>query len=334
MTEATEQNNDGIKQLGQKLKDAREQKKLSLEHVAETTRINIETLKKIEQGHLEQGPAPVFMRGFIKTYGTLLGFDKELLQAEFDQIPKLQEHSDLSDAPLIPSAIDSSSSRQKLFFFIILLLIVGVGYMAFTNFDQMHGLFNNAFSTSEINKETLAKSEPVLESKKEEDAHEQSVRTPQANIIPPEASAKPSPESVADSNTEPEKPERPVAASSTEPEKPVPVQETITVPSTTLPVIATIETAATTAATEKLLLSVKASKTTWLDITIDNDNPIEVYLQPGEDFSSEAKEQYVLTIGNTKGVQLFLNGKLQIIDQQKDLLENLVLDLTSLTSSE
>ncbi len=318
MTEATEQNSDGLQQLGQKLREVREQKQLSLENVAETTRINIEILKKIEQGQLEQGPAPVFMRGFIRTYSTLLGLDNEMLQEEFDKIPELQENSNLREAPGLPPQLDSSSWHKKLTLVVLSLLILVAGYFTFANLDQMHGLFNEAFNTSEPQQENIAQLEPTPAPEKKEEVHEPSTPSPEKESSPVELSQETTAEPMVSANTEPEKPEPPSTP------------EVVMAPPTVEPVSDTENTVIT----EKLQLSIKALATTWLDITVDNDNPIEISLQSGEEFSSEANEQYVLTIGNAKGVQLFLNGKLQIIDQQKDLLENLVLDQTSLTSSE
>lgn len=69
-------------EMGATLRQAREQRGLRLEDVAETTRIRIKFLAALEDERLGELPAEVYARAFVRTYAELLGLDGELYAAE------------------------------------------------------------------------------------------------------------------------------------------------------------------------------------------------------------------------------------------------------------
>ncbi|MBI5892111.1 MAG: helix-turn-helix domain-containing protein [Deltaproteobacteria bacterium] len=58
-----------------------------------------------------------------------------------------------------------------------------------------------------------------------------------------------------------------------------------------------------------LQLVVSAHKTTWIRVEVDKEKPFEVSLRDGENITWEAKEKFLLIIGNAGGVELTFNGK-------------------------
>ena len=69
------------KELGDLLRETREQKKLSLEDVEQGTNIRKLYIKSIEDGDYDKLPGEVFLKGFIKTYGKFLGLNSlELIE--------------------------------------------------------------------------------------------------------------------------------------------------------------------------------------------------------------------------------------------------------------
>lgn len=62
-------------ELGDRLQQRREQQALSLAQVAEKTMIQRRFLKAIEEGDLYSLPEPVYVQGFLKRYGDVLGLD-------------------------------------------------------------------------------------------------------------------------------------------------------------------------------------------------------------------------------------------------------------------
>lgn len=70
----TEQNqSDKLSEIGAYLRQAREERLLTLDQVAAKTLIQARLLNAIEHGKLHQLPEPVYIRGFIKRYADALG---------------------------------------------------------------------------------------------------------------------------------------------------------------------------------------------------------------------------------------------------------------------
>ncbi len=69
--------------LGERFRAAREARGLSLSDVAEQIRIRSVYLAAIEDENWSAIGAPVYIRGFLRTYGRFLGLDTEEIVAEF-----------------------------------------------------------------------------------------------------------------------------------------------------------------------------------------------------------------------------------------------------------
>jgi cytoskeletal protein RodZ len=65
-----------IPTVGERLKAAREEKKLSLEDIAAQTRIPQRHLESIEDADWEKLPAPTYTVGFAKSYASAVGLDR------------------------------------------------------------------------------------------------------------------------------------------------------------------------------------------------------------------------------------------------------------------
>ncbi len=61
--------------IGQRLKAAREEQRLTLDKVFESTRIRIQYLKALEEDDLSVMPSPVQARGYLRNYAEFLGLD-------------------------------------------------------------------------------------------------------------------------------------------------------------------------------------------------------------------------------------------------------------------
>lgn len=68
--------------VGNKLREARTRRKLSLADVEEATKIRGRYLKAIENDEWDQLPGDTYARAFIRTYGRFLGLDGERLAEE------------------------------------------------------------------------------------------------------------------------------------------------------------------------------------------------------------------------------------------------------------
>ena len=71
--------------LGQYFKRAREHKGWTLEEAAEKTRILSPFLQAVEEDNYEQLPAEVFAKGFVRSYGHLLGLPDMEVLSKFEE---------------------------------------------------------------------------------------------------------------------------------------------------------------------------------------------------------------------------------------------------------
>ncbi len=78
-----------MKEIGERLGEARERLGLTLEEAERATRIRAHHLAALEEGKLESLPSPVHARGFLKNYAEFLGLDAEKILLDYADI--LQE---------------------------------------------------------------------------------------------------------------------------------------------------------------------------------------------------------------------------------------------------
>lgn len=126
--------------VGQRLKEARLQKKLSLEEVAKATKIRAPFLSALERGDYLKLPSSTYAHGFVSNYAEFLGLPKKeilaLFRREFDEEKEYKVLPDgLTQKDDFP--IRRINIRQILIVACILLLIGG--YI----FYQYRGIFIN-----------------------------------------------------------------------------------------------------------------------------------------------------------------------------------------------
>jgi cytoskeletal protein RodZ len=71
--------------VGEQLRSAREARKLDIYHCAEVTKIRTDHLRALEQGNYDIFSATVYIRGFVRTYATMLKLDVPKVMADLDQ---------------------------------------------------------------------------------------------------------------------------------------------------------------------------------------------------------------------------------------------------------
>src|SRR5512138_2239861 len=89
--------------VAEQLRHAREARNLTVQEVAEITKIRTDHLRALEEGNFDVFSAPVYIRGFVRTYSTLLKLDVPRVMADLDtelgQTSKFAEPPPLSDHP-------------------------------------------------------------------------------------------------------------------------------------------------------------------------------------------------------------------------------------------
>ena len=89
-----------LQSLGNKLRQARLEKKLSLEAIEKRTLIRQTLLVALERGSLSELPEPIYVRALLRRYGNALGLDGESLASQFFTRPVVQPpRSSWKDSP-------------------------------------------------------------------------------------------------------------------------------------------------------------------------------------------------------------------------------------------
>ena len=95
-------------EIGHILREARENKGLSLEEAQGKTRINVRYLTALENGQYSALPTPVHVRGFLRNYARFLGLDPQPLltryaagQGQDAPLPAAEAHEITPDNPLV-----------------------------------------------------------------------------------------------------------------------------------------------------------------------------------------------------------------------------------------
>ncbi|MGB7217985.1 MAG: RodZ domain-containing protein [Vicinamibacterales bacterium] len=63
------------------------------------------------------------------------------------------------------------------------------------------------------------------------------------------------------------------------------------------------------APTERLAVSLSATRPCWISVTVDGEKPVERVLQPGEQQAFEVRSDVVLTVGDAEALTMTLNGE-------------------------
>ncbi len=99
-------------ELGQKLKEARGTKGLSIDQLHEITKIQKRHLVAIEEGNYDVLPGAFYARAFIKQYADAVGLNGEELLVEYQStIPQ----SEKRDVPQVSTGQKNARNNAKVF---------------------------------------------------------------------------------------------------------------------------------------------------------------------------------------------------------------------------
>ncbi|WP_404710661.1 helix-turn-helix domain-containing protein [Sphingomonas sp. MMS24-J13] len=115
--------------VGERLRAEREQQQITLEQVAERTRIPSRHLNAIEAGNYASLPAPTYSAGFVKTYARMLGLDGQKLSEEFRAEMGLASVPQYQPAPYEPADPRRTPPAGLALLALLIALVVGLGYL-------------------------------------------------------------------------------------------------------------------------------------------------------------------------------------------------------------
>jgi len=268
--------------LGQWLRSHREGKHLSQETLATGTRIPLRHIQAIEESLFDHLPNPVSAKGFLRLYARAVGLDEAKVLQRFEAAYTPSPPKDDTGKGLNGSAIYIQSTTTGSLFSpwrvagatgAVVLLIAG-GAILTGRLDL--GEFFSTSSERAASPPTLQESPRVAEEALEGVA----VSTPPIVL---ETSPAVTEGSEVDTPPSNEHLASPVA--------------TTLAPDAALPNV------------RPLLLAIEAKEGTWVRVVIDGKKTWDVMLKPKEKIEWQAKEAFLLTVGNAGGVSVRFDGK-------------------------
>lgn len=280
--------------LGNKFRTARESQGLTLEQMAARTRIQESYLKALEEDSFEQLPERVFTKGFVRAYARSLNLDEEEclpLFAECSASFYQEEGGDLRKLSLL----DEGKRKGRTSRVMVVLLVGGfllLGGMAVLQQQSPSRSIFSRFSQQPVEPRDEVVSKPGH-------ANEVVEGRQSSAIVPQDGAA-----SVANTEAAPE-----TDAGGTSAESAVDDGEATPSPSSPDSVPAPAST--TDSENVPLVLEIRTLEPTWVVVRSDEKEPQEVLLRAGEIIRRQARDRFLLTLGNAGGVEVHLNGELQ-----------------------
>lgn len=277
--------------LGAYLKGKREALHISLQEVAQVTRIRRSILEAIENNRYDLLPPKVFAQGFVKSYASYLGLDESEVVKRYAELVEVPEAEVQTAEGRMASAASRFSSIIKLFVLMALLLAAAFLWRMSSRdkiVDESVPEQQADLTTTSMLSMTTVPGEPVAGESGTEPAS-----------APPVIGATGSPATAVVERVTPAAGAQQASA----PEQPL----TATVVSS--PDAAVPQKPPAAATTGPLVLKIVASQNTWIRIQSDAQRPVEFTLKGGQTRSVNAMEKFIIRIGNAGGVDLFLNDQ-------------------------
>lgn len=137
--------------LGEKLRQAREERGISISEVAEQTRISPHYLESIENDDYRTLPGGIFNKGFVKSYAKYVGLDEVEALQDYTQII-VSQNGEATDEPktyrpeVLTDDRASSSILPTIVFAVIILGLMTWGILSLVSYIQ-----NNPSALSSTN---------------------------------------------------------------------------------------------------------------------------------------------------------------------------------------
>ena len=153
--------------VAEQLCTAREAQKLTVQQIADITKIRTDHLRALEEGNFDVFSAPVYIRGFVRSYSALLKLDvpqmMAALEAELAQTSKFAAPPSLAEHPrgvldflmLQLSKVDWRSGLIGLGVIVALVLVFSA-WLSWRRHDPLKGLKPGIYqSTQNVSGDTL-----------------------------------------------------------------------------------------------------------------------------------------------------------------------------------
>jgi cytoskeleton protein RodZ len=112
------------KTIGETLKEERLKHRLPLEELSKKTRIRVLYLEALEENRFDELPATTFVRGYIKTYAHVFGFDHKPLLAMLRRDYKESAKGRLIPREFIKPILKKRARKNSVTVFLVMLIAI------------------------------------------------------------------------------------------------------------------------------------------------------------------------------------------------------------------
>lgn len=280
--------------FGDKLRRERELRGVTLDEIAEATKIGTRSLRALEEERFDQLPGGIFNKGFVRSYARFLGLDEEQAVADYvaaqsdqpvkaDVLEKMAAQAEAARKNEAASVGGEGRRSNRVWVAIAVVILLAIGAGGGWKYYQKYSQQKAAAQSSA------------------------EVPPPEVKTAPPgPASLTPTDAAVNTSSGDSSSPSGTKTATTTQSTNAVPVPST---PITTSPAASS----ATKLADQKPLTSKKALelqihvvRATWVSVQADGKEPITETLRDSATKTVIAQDRIVLTTGNS--VEVTCNG--------------------------
>jgi len=305
--------------FGDRLRREREMRGVSLDDIAEATKIGTRSLRALEEEHFELLPGGIFNKGFVRAYAKYLGLNEDeavtdYLSAAGESSPDPRLIAEQNAGRIDRSGGDTGDHRRPGFPIVpvlILLLVIAAGAGGWHLYEQRvldrqareDAARAAAANTSQPSITPSEPSSPVASAPAQQSENPASApktnptTTPAANTGQQSSPAAKTPEDLNEQAKAKEA--TPNSAEATPPE--------VTKPK--LPAPADHTAAATTPNGPQFEITIRAKDRAWVSIKSDGKYTVRGIISPNDVKTIHASDQIVFWTGNAGAVEISFNGQ-------------------------
>ena len=288
-----------MESFGARLKREREQRKITLDDIALSTKIGARFLAALEEEQFDRLPGGIFNKSFVRAYARYLGIDEAQAVADYvaastETLPESQPEETIDLAVMAAQSKKTDRGGGIPWgAFALALLIVAFSFAVWGFYSRE----KTARPTRTVIPAPLAKA---------------SAPGP-ANVVP-DASSQPAPPQTVSASSQPAPglsgaapglaASEPAASESAAPEPAEPK------PAATVPAATAAATPFPSGSTPgSFLVQIKAREDSWVSIVADGKPVMQEILSASAEKSIEARSQVILKTGNVGALDILFNGK-------------------------
>ena len=302
-----------INDFGLFLKHERELRGIPLEEIANTTKVHMRFLTALENNNFDEFPGEVFIKGYIRSYAKSIGANVETILSAYDECVGKQRLENLQQVQTDKGLRLSRKTgfRRYLLLGISLAgtILAGVYIMdTYKTPVKKTGQDSAVFTKKDFSEQGFSSAETPENTKPDQAAEES-----ESGLNPP----------PADVSGEEDKPPPPQASAIRTESKKEAVSGPTGDDKASLKNPSAEKSEAASGGSEKsvgepMRLRIRSKESSWFNVMADNSKQADFILSAGETKSFSGKESFTITIGNRKGAELTLNGRVLELPNSED----------------